>query len=126
MEDQNTSIEFIKREAVQQATPWNIPTQGPGRCCSNALIECPNAASLLCSICMFDKFWSTHKKRCTSFPKDPIHEIFSSDPKATNYYKADPANPKSLDRPNVYIDIQNEDGDEPLACLDDRLQTQYM
>ncbi|KAL5320584.1 hypothetical protein ACEPPN_011394 [Leptodophora sp. 'Broadleaf-Isolate-01'] len=72
------------------------------------------------------QFWSVHKKRCTSFLKEPVHELVSSDPKAPNYYKADAANPKSLDRPSVYIDIQNEGGDEPPACLDYRLQRQYM
>ncbi|KAH9220425.1 hypothetical protein DL95DRAFT_456576 [Leptodontidium sp. 2 PMI_412] len=68
------------------------------------------------------QFWSVHKKRCTSFLKEPVHELVSSDPKAPNYYKADAANPKSLDHPSVYIDIQNEGGDEPPACLDYRLQ----
>ncbi|KAH7364559.1 hypothetical protein BKA65DRAFT_491617, partial [Rhexocercosporidium sp. MPI-PUGE-AT-0058] len=115
--------------------PWNVPTHGPGRYCSNALIECPNAATHLCSRCNFDKycsrecqkqFWSRHKQGCISYPKEPVHEIVSSDPTAPNYYKADAANPKSLDRPNIFIDIRNKDGDESLACLDNRLQRQYV
>lgn len=55
-----------------------------------------------------------------------MHEIVSSDPNDTNYFNADPSNSKSLDRSNIYIEIQNVNDEKSLACLDDRLQIQYV
>ncbi|CAG8954578.1 hypothetical protein HYFRA_00004495 [Hymenoscyphus fraxineus] len=125
----------IEHEAIVQATPWNTPTTGPGRLCSNATDLCNKPATSLCARCKFDKycsracqkrFWTTHKHHCKAWPEEPVHEIVSYDPKDTNYFKADPAMPKSLDRPNIFIDIKNLDGKEGcFDSLDYRLRHQY-
>lgn len=73
--------------------------------------------------------WPSHKKHCKAYPQSPVHEIVSSDPNDENYFIADPENAKSLDRPNIFIDIKNEEDPlegNALSFVDHRLQKQFV
>jgi hypothetical protein len=136
MEELDQELHVLMMEAITCATPWNVPANDPLRVCGNARDRCKNPANSLCSNCRLDKYcsqecqktsWPLHKKLCRSHSKVPVHEVVSSDPKDVNYFMADTTNPKSLDRPNIFLDIKNLDaGNETLAYMDRRLQLQYV
>ncbi|KAI1324449.1 hypothetical protein F5Y16DRAFT_402413 [Xylariaceae sp. FL0255] len=130
-------VKEIIQEAVQGATPWNVPVIHPHRLCSNLIGQCKEKSSLNCGKCRLDaycspecqkQFWPIHKKRCITYTPEPVHQIASSTfdlAYFVDFSSNPPAYSQRLDRENISIIIREKCKEEGLDDLIATLERQW-